>query len=171
MAQTNAPGTETNYGNGLTGPAWVDYATETDETVKAKAYTNANNANGLAFPLSNSQSELYFTQKQRFDHAWLADKATNAAGFSLLQWRRDRYEDWEKMHSNILWFDTSACLGFGHIGNVNEVTIRPDTTRYQRRGTGNDAPCDATAQSDGSSDCFQYVAAEANNWWTGSSWS
>ena len=75
------------------------------------------------------------------------------------------------MHSNILWFDTSACLGFGHIGNVNEVTIRPDTTRYQRRGTGNDAPCDATAQSDGSSDCFQYVAAEANNWWTGTSWS
>ena len=61
---SDSPGAETGYNNQV----WVDYATETDETVKQVAYTNANNANGLAFPLANSQSELYFTQKQRYDH-------------------------------------------------------------------------------------------------------
>ena len=62
--QTESPGAETGYNNQV----WVDYATEADETVKQVAYTNANNANGLAYPLANSQSELYFTQKQRYDH-------------------------------------------------------------------------------------------------------
>ena len=61
---SDSPGAETGYNNQV----WVDYATEADETVKQVAYTNANNANGLAYPLANSQSELYFTQKQRYDH-------------------------------------------------------------------------------------------------------
>ena len=75
------------------------------------------------------------------------------------------------MHSNIVWFDTSACLGHGHIGNVNAVQIRPSTTRYQRRGLGTDAPCTEQEKSNGSSDCFTYEAAEAGQWWKGSSWS
>ena len=36
------------------------------------------------------------------------------------------------MHKNVLWFDTAACLNYGHIGDVNKVTIKPTTTRYRR---------------------------------------
>ena len=64
LTPTYTPGAETNYNN----VAWVDYATESEAYVKQVAYTNANNADGRAFPLANSQSELYFIQKQRYDH-------------------------------------------------------------------------------------------------------
>jgi len=74
------------------------------------------------------------------------------------------------MHSNIVWFDTSACLGHGHIGNVNAVSIRPSTTRYSKRGLGAQAPCTDIQKNDGSSDCYTYEVSESGEWWKGSSW-
>lgn len=74
------------------------------------------------------------------------------------------------MHSNIVWFDTSACHKSGFIGDVNKVTIRPSTDRYQRRGAGDDAPCTDIEKNNGSSDCYTYELAEGDEWWKGSSW-
>ena len=89
------------------------------------AYTNAN---GNVFDGSQ-----YWTQTLRFDHATVEAQIEAASGFAILQWRADRYADWEKMHQNVLWFDTAACLDGGHIGKVNQITITPATPRYKRR--------------------------------------
>lgn len=77
-------------------------------------------------------SKLYFTQVQRWDESYENQILEDAAGTGWLQYRRDRYKDWEKMHKNVLWFDTAACLDKGHIGNVNEVSIYPITKRYRK---------------------------------------
>ena len=78
----------------------------------------------------------------------------------MLQWRRDRYEDWEKMHSKIQWFDTAACLDGGHIGMVNAVRINPATTRYSRRPANVNDPCDSIESVDGATTCWSYTVAE-----------
>ena len=87
-----------------------------------------NNANGNEY----SNDKLYWTQTQRWDESYEKGILEKAQGTGWLQYRRDRYEDWERMHKNVLWFDTAACLNYGHIGDVNRVTIKPTTTRYRR---------------------------------------
>ena len=75
------------------------------------------------------------------------------------------------MHSNVLWFDTAACLANGHIGDVNRVSINPSTKRYRRRPRGNGSnPCTTLELSDGSTNCWEYTEAESGNWWKGAGW-
>ena len=58
------------------------------------------------------------------------------------------------MHKNVLWFDTAACLNYGHIGDVNKVTIKPTTTRYRRVQI---KWCDSTELTDQELDnCYAY---------------
>ena len=61
------------------------------------------------------------------------------------------------MHSNILWFDTAACLDGGHIGNVNKVIISPSTDRYARRPENAEDLCDSDEIADENKNCIKYV--------------
>lgn len=87
-----------------------------------------NNANGNIY----SNDKLFWTQTQRWDESYEDGIKEKAAGTGWLQYRRDRYEDWERMHKNVLWFDTAACLDGGFIGGVNKVGIKPTTNRYRK---------------------------------------
>ena len=57
---------------------------------------------------------------------WLADwEYANAAAQlneGILTWSEARWEEWETMHDNVLWFDTAGCLDGGFIGYVNKHT-------------------------------------------------
>ena len=82
------------------------------------------------------------------------------------------------MHSNILWFDTAACLDDGHIGDVNKVTISPTTARYSKRPANTEDLCDSIESSDGVTTCKKYeekhnLDGEFGNpsWWRGTAWS
>ena len=37
----------------------------------------------------------------------------------ILTWSEARWNEWETMHDNVLWFDTAGCLDGGFIGEVN----------------------------------------------------
>lgn len=42
-----------------------------------------------------------------------------------------RYEQWEKMHDNVIWFDTAGCISKddGWIGYVNKVYFGKDEVK------------------------------------------
>jgi len=118
-----------------------------------------NNANGNEY----DNNKLYFTQVQRWDESYEDNILKDAAGTGWLQYRRDRYKDWEKMHKNVLWFDTAACLDYGHIGNVNKVGIYPTTTRYRKI---ENKYCTATELSDNEWDnCYKMESEQDGQWW------
>ena len=52
------------------------------------------------------------------------DYANSAArqNEKILTWSEARWEEWETMHDNVVWFDTAGCLDFDFIGDINKAS-------------------------------------------------
>ena len=62
----------------------------------------------------------YFQASQTWLDDW--NDATSIAKHKerILTWSEARWNEWETMHDNVLWFDTAGCLTGGFIGEVNQ---------------------------------------------------
>lgn len=76
---------------------------------------------------------MYFKQTDRYD-AWRtkvqADyNVWHDAGGKITSGiiTRDAtsYDQWEKMHDGVIWYDTAACLTGNFIGQINESRFTP----------------------------------------------
>lgn len=78
---------------------------------------------GKAVGPQEASSDGWFTQKQRYD-AWAktypADETAEQRAQREVREDAEKYKNWETMHTNVMWYDTAACINTAHrISNIN----------------------------------------------------
>jgi hypothetical protein len=78
--------------------------------VNGRLYTNANGS-PYADPMYFKQSEKYDKYRSKVNeyfNVWHDD--TGAVNDGIFTRDKNRYNEWEKMHDGVIWFDTAACV-------------------------------------------------------------
>jgi hypothetical protein len=77
---------------------------------------------------------MFFKQSERFDtwrnkvNEYFAEwhDAAGAVDDGIINKRdKRRYDEWEKMHDGVIWYDTAACLQGSYIGKINAMSFKP----------------------------------------------
>lgn len=70
-----------------------------------------------------NDNDGFFTQKQRYNDykAWADADAEARKDGNIISYDSKRYDNWEKMHDGVIWFDTKACWEGSYIGKANEA--------------------------------------------------
>ena len=81
------------------------------------------------------------------------------------------------MHKDVLWFDTAACWKGKFIGEVNSITVVPDTsvnTQYEKdpsKTYASNPASDADPSKDGNPELGTKVQTFEGGWYTGANYS
>ena len=66
------------------------------------------------------QTKFYDDYQNHYNQFWKDSAARDPIASDEIE-----YEQWEEMHTDIIWFDTAACWKSPFIGDINKVTITP----------------------------------------------
>jgi Txe/YoeB family toxin of Txe-Axe toxin-antitoxin module len=108
-----------------TGKTLDNFCTMEVETTHSSGCvaTNTNPVTRYAGPNGSPYDNSgLFTQKQRYNdfQAWLDADAQMQLGINNIVRDSKKYDNWEKMHNGVIWYDTAGCWG-KHIGAANSV--------------------------------------------------
>jgi len=150
----------------------MDWKTEKYSNRGRDFYVNPNGN-----PYDNSG---YYTQSRKFYDDYMTEYnnywAEEAAKDPIAR-DADKWSNWSEMHDGVMWFDTAACFKGKFIGDVNAVTIAPNTsvnTQLNADPTKSYTPVtpanDANAALNGLSDSGSAFGTFWEGWYTGASY-